>query len=84
MVVLLFDSCFKNMDCITDYIGQNQVGKLMQQYDDLIMIPLLKIVMGFLNPSQITSLDPPTLEQPFDLFDFLWIVQISTFNSKGY
>jgi hypothetical protein len=28
------------------------------------MIPLLKVVMGFLNLGQITSLDPPTLEQP--------------------
>ncbi len=67
-----------------DYIGKNQVGTLMQQYDDLIMIPLLEVVMDFLNPSQITSLDPPTLEQPFNFFDFLWIVQINTFNSKGY
>jgi len=67
-----------------DYIGRNQVGTLMQQYDDLIMIPLLKVVVGFLNPSQITSLDPSTFEQPFNFFYFFWIVQISTLNSKGY
>ncbi len=35
----------------------------MQQYDDLIMMPMLKVVMGFLNLGQSTSLDPPPLEQ---------------------
>jgi hypothetical protein len=29
MVVLMFDPCFKNMDCIMDYIGKNQIGTLM-------------------------------------------------------
>jgi hypothetical protein len=45
------------------------------------MIPLLKVVMGFLNPSQITSLDPTTLEQPstsltsFGLFKLILSIQ---------
>jgi hypothetical protein len=64
MFALMLDPCFKGMDCIMDYIGRDQVATLMQQYDDLIMMPMLKIVMGFLNLGQTTSLDPPPLEQP--------------------
>jgi hypothetical protein len=47
MFALMLDPCFKGMDCIMDYIGRDQVATLMQQYDDLIMMPMLKIVMGF-------------------------------------
>jgi hypothetical protein len=59
MVALMLDSRFKSMDCIIDYIGRDQATTLVQQYDDLIMMPMLRIVMGFLNPNQTTSLDPP-------------------------
>ncbi len=59
----MFNPCFKNMDCIMDYIGKNQVGTLIEQYDDLITMPLLKVVMGFLNLGQITSPNPPTPKQ---------------------
>jgi hypothetical protein len=30
-----------------DYISMDQVATLVQQYDDLIMMPMLRIVMGF-------------------------------------
>ncbi len=36
----------------------------MQQYDDLVVLPLLKIVMGFLNLGQVVGPIPPTLELP--------------------
>jgi hypothetical protein len=55
MVVLMLDPCFKNMDCIMDYIGKDQATTLMEQYDDLIMMTLLKVVMGFFNIGQSTS-----------------------------
>ncbi len=29
MVVLMLDPCFKNMDCIMDYIGRDQATTLM-------------------------------------------------------
>jgi hypothetical protein len=64
MVALMLDPCFKSMDCIMDYIGRDQAITLVQQYDDLTMMPMLKAIMGFLNLGQTTSLDPPPLEQP--------------------
>ncbi len=64
MVALMLDPHFKSMDCIMDYIGRDQVVTLVQQYDDLTMMPMLKAVMGFLNLGQTTSLNPPPLEQP--------------------
>jgi hypothetical protein len=64
MVVLMLDPCFKGMDCIMDYIGRDQATTLMQQYDDLIVMPMLKAIIDFLNPNQTTSLDPPPPKQP--------------------
>jgi hypothetical protein len=55
MVVLMLDPRFKGMDCIMDYIGKDQLAILLQQYDELVVMPLLKVVMGFLNPYQATS-----------------------------
>jgi hypothetical protein len=51
MVVLMLDPRFKAMDCIMDYIGKDQVAILMQKYDELVVMPLLKAMMGFLNPN---------------------------------
>ncbi len=47
MVDLMLDSCFKGMDCIMDSIGKDQATVLMQQYDELVVMPLLKFVMNF-------------------------------------
>ncbi len=47
MVALMLDACFKGMDCIMDYIGKDQAAILVQQYDDITVMPLLKYVMGF-------------------------------------
>jgi hypothetical protein len=55
MVVLMLDPRFKGMDCIMDYIGKDQLAILLQQYDELVVMPLLKVVMGFLNPYQAPS-----------------------------
>jgi len=52
MVVLMLDPRFKGMDCIMDYIGRDQPAILLQQYDELVVMPLLKVVMRFLNPYQ--------------------------------
>jgi hypothetical protein len=43
----MLDPCFKSMDCIMDYINKDQATTLVQQYDDLIMMPLLKNVMSY-------------------------------------
>jgi len=56
MVVLMLDPHFKCMDCIMDYICMDQAAILLQQYDELVVMPLLKVVMGFLNPYQVPSL----------------------------
>jgi hypothetical protein len=60
----MLDPCFKGMDCITDYIGKDQTTTLVQQYDDLIMMVMLEVIIGFLNPRQTTNLHPPPPEQP--------------------
>jgi hypothetical protein len=81
MVALMLDPCFKNMDCIMDYISKDQATTLVQQYDDLIMMPLLKNVMGYLNLVQSTSLGPLALEQPstsFGLFGSIVPIQEAT------
>jgi hypothetical protein len=62
MVALMLDPHFKGMDCIMDYNSRDQVATLVQHYDNLIVLPILKVIMGFLNPSQTTSLDPSPLE----------------------
>ncbi len=61
---LMLDACFKGMDCIMDYIGRDQATILVQQYDDLIVMPLLKYVMGFLNLDQIVGSIFPSLKLP--------------------
>jgi hypothetical protein len=43
------------MDYIMDHIGRDWIAKLVQQYDDLILLPLLNNTLGFLNPSQTTT-----------------------------
>jgi hypothetical protein len=55
-IALMLDDCFKGMDCIVDYIGRDQAAILVQQYGDLVMMPLLKVVMGFLNLYQVAGL----------------------------
>ncbi len=64
MVALMLNPCFKGMDYIMDYNGWDQATTLVQQYNDLIMMPMLKTIIGFLNQSQTTSLNPPPPEQP--------------------
>jgi hypothetical protein len=49
MVALLLNPCFKGMDCLVHYIGKDQVATLVYHYDDLIVMPMLKAIMGFLN-----------------------------------
>jgi hypothetical protein len=60
MVISMLDPHFKGMDCIMDYIGRDQATMLLQQYDELVVMPLLKVVMGFLNPYQAASLVVPS------------------------
>jgi hypothetical protein len=64
IIVWMLNPCFKGMDCIMDYIGKDQVTTLVQQYDDLIMMPMLETVIGFLNPHQIIGLNCPPPKQP--------------------
>jgi hypothetical protein len=61
-----------------DYIGRDQIATLMQQYDNLIVMPLLKVIVGLLNPSQTKSPNLPTHEQPstsFGLFGSITSIQ---------
>jgi hypothetical protein len=70
----MLDPRFKGMDCIMDYISRDQAATLMYQYDDLIVMPMLKTIMGFLNLGQATSLDPPPPEQPLASCGFFGVV----------
>jgi hypothetical protein len=36
----------------------------VQKYDELVVMPLLKAMMGFLNPNQVAGLVFPSLELP--------------------
>jgi hypothetical protein len=47
-----------------DYIGRDQVAILVQQYDDLVVMPLLKAMMGFLNPNQVVGSILPSFKLP--------------------
>jgi hypothetical protein len=71
MVALMLDPCFKGMDCIMDYIGRDQATTLMYQYDDLIMMPMLKAIMGFFESRSNYKLQSSTT---ITTFDFMWIV----------
>ncbi len=47
-----------------DHIGKDQTTPLVQQYDDLVLLPLLNNIMRFLNPSQVVMSSIPTPFQP--------------------
>jgi hypothetical protein len=71
IVALMLDSRFKGIDCIMGYIGKDQTTILVQQYDELIVMPLLKVVMEFWNPDQATGsilLSPKLLPSSTRLF----------------
>ncbi len=55
MFTFMLDPHFEGMDCIVDHIGKDQATTLVQQYDDLVLLPLLNNTMIFLNPSQATT-----------------------------
>jgi hypothetical protein len=57
----MFHPNFKNMDYIMDHIGRNVATTLVQ---DLVLLPLMNIIISFLNLSQITIPIPTTLEVP--------------------
>jgi hypothetical protein len=57
----MFHPHFKNMDYIMDDIGRNVATTLVQ---DLVLLPLINIILIFLNLSQITIPIPTTLEIP--------------------
>ncbi len=48
MFTLMFDPCFKSMNCIMDHVGRDQATILVQQYDDLVMLAFLNNNVGFL------------------------------------
>jgi hypothetical protein len=64
MVVLMLDPCFKGMELHLDYIGKDQVAILVWKYDELIVMPLLKVAMGFLNSNQVAGLVFPSPKLP--------------------
>ncbi len=47
-----------------DSIGKDQSTILVQQYDELVVMLLLKVVTRFLNLDQVASLVLPSLELP--------------------
>jgi hypothetical protein len=80
MVDLMLDSCFKGMDYIMDSISKDQVAILVQQYDELVVMPLLKVVMGFLNLDQVASSVLPSHRATFN---FNWVVWVNNFNIRN-
>ncbi len=50
----MLDVCFIFMDYIMHRIGRNVTTKLVQQYDDSILLTLLNIILVFLNIGQTT------------------------------
>jgi hypothetical protein len=47
-----------------DYIGKDQVAILVRKHDELVVMPLLKVVMGFLNSNQVVGLVFPSPKLP--------------------
>ncbi len=78
MVALMLDPHFEGMDCIMDYIGNDEATILMQQYDELVVMPLLKVVMEFLNPNQAASSIFLSLELPLTSTRLFWIDNFNT------
>jgi hypothetical protein len=63
MFALMFDSHFKGMYYIMDQIGRDVAITLMQQYDDLVWLPLLNsYCFGFFESRSTLILVPTTLE----------------------
>jgi hypothetical protein len=52
MFTLMLDVCFLFMDYIMHHIGKDVATKLVQQYDGLILLPLLNNILVFLNVGQ--------------------------------
>ncbi len=48
----MLDVCFKFMDYMMHHIDKDVATKLVQQYDDLILLPLLNNILVFLNVGQ--------------------------------
>jgi hypothetical protein len=57
-----------------NHVDRDQDATLVQQYDDLAMLPLLKIVKGFLNLGQVVGPILPTLELPSILIRLFGLV----------
>jgi hypothetical protein len=51
MLAFMFDPCFKNMQLVTMYLGQENVVVLVVDYDDELLLPLLTEIAKLLIPS---------------------------------
>jgi hypothetical protein len=83
IVAFMLDPRFEGIDCIMDYIGRDQAAISMQQYDELIVMPLLKVVMGFLNPDQAIGSIFPSPELPLTSTGLFGLASSTQETTKG-
>jgi hypothetical protein len=53
----MLDPCFKNMQLVTMYLGQENVVAFVAKYDDELLLPLVTKVTKLLMPSNDTKFE---------------------------
>jgi hypothetical protein len=66
MLTLMLDMCFKSLDAVKVFVGQEKVIQIGVEYDSKTALPLLAVVLHFLNPTndgfiQATPIDDDSI-----------------------
>jgi hypothetical protein len=67
-----------------NHVDRDQDATLVQQYINLVILPLLNIVMGFLDLGQVVGPIPPTLELPSILIGLFGLVSSTHETIEGF
>jgi hypothetical protein len=53
MMTILFDPCHKNMKVIREYVGDSFPSRIVEEYDQKMVLPQLCQIYKFLNPTSV-------------------------------
>jgi hypothetical protein len=51
MLALMLDTCFKSLDVVKLFVGQEKMIQIVVEYDSKNALPLLVVALHFLNPT---------------------------------
>jgi hypothetical protein len=51
VLTLMLDMCFKSLDVVKVFVGQEKVIQIVVEYDSKTTLPLLVVALHFLNPT---------------------------------